>query len=294
MPHRFDNIDFKRTFESLPKDVVALLQRNEDEQNERRFAALCDSLKHDKCYLCGQSLEYNDESTPCFHFLLNPKLKKKHREALFSKPVSFIKLYTYLAWVANSDQPFENVNDIISDILPSRIFETTIRYKNIEWSFSFKRSDFEGHPDAKIGGLPHYHFQMTVDGNTIVSYNNCHIQFAPEDFLCFEMIRQNAVKVDTQFAAGLEFLKDNVFVNVLPEGGVEFIEFISEEELHRTYVLKDTITHEQIREIGDLYSTSELEIYQIIDKLNVEKGYNIKYGVLSAKRDNPVVKARRD
>ena len=294
MPHRFDNIDFKRTFESLPKDVVALLQRNEDEQNERRFAALCDSLKHDKCYLCGQSLEYNDESTPCFHFLLNPKLKKKHREALFSKPVSFIKLYTYLAWVANSDQPFENVNDIISDILPSRIFETTIRYKNIEWSFSFKRSDLEGHPDAKIGGLPHYHFQMTVDGNTIVSYNNCHIQFAPEDFLCFEMIRQNAVKVDPQFAAGLEFLKDNVFVNVLPEGGVEFIEFISEEELHRTYVLKDTITHEQIREIGDLYSTSDLEIYQIIDKLNVEKGYNIKYGVLSAKRDNPVVKARRD
>lgn len=294
MPHRFDNIDFKRTFESLPKDVVALLQRNEDEQNERRFAALCDSLKHDKCYLCGQSLEYNDESTPCFHFLLNPKLKKKHREALFSKPVSFIKLYTYLAWVANSDQPFENVNDIISDILPSRIFETTIRYKNIEWSFSFKRSDLEGHPDAKIGGLPHYHFQMTVDGNTIVSYNNCHIQFAPEDFLCFEMIRQNAVKVDPQFAAGLEFLKDNAFVNVLPEGGVEFIEFISEEELHRTYVLKDTITHEQIREIGDLYSTSELEIYQIIDKFNVEKGYNIKYGVLSAKRDNPVVKARRD
>ena len=108
------------------------------------------------------------------------------------------------------------------------------------------------------------------------------------------MIRQNAVKVDPQFAAGLEFLKDNVFVNVLPEGGVEFIEFISEEELHRTYVLKDTITHEPIREIGDLYSMSDLEIYQIIDKLNVEKGYNIKYGVLSAKRDNPVVKARRD
>lgn len=135
---------------------------------------------------------------------------------------------------------------------------------------------------------------MTVDGNPVVSYNNCHIQFTPEDFLCFEMIRQNAVKVDPQFAAGLEFLKDNVFVNVLPEGGVEFIEFISEEELHRTYVLKDTITHEQICEIGDLYSTSDLEIYQIIDKLNVEKGYNIKYGVLSAKRDNPVVKARRD
>ncbi len=294
MPHRFENIDFKRTFESLPKDVIALLQRREDKQNEKDFSALCDSLKQNKCYLCGQSLEYNDVSTPCFHFLLNPKLKRNCREALFSKPVSFIKLYTYLAWVANSNQPFENVNDIISDILPSRIFETTIRYKNIEWSFSFKKSDIEGHPDAKIGGLPHYHFQMTVDGNTVVNYNNCHIQFTPEDFLYFEMIRQNAVKVDPQFAAGLESLKNSVQVNILPDGGVEFIEFISEDELHRTYVLKGTITHDQINEIGELVGASKMEVYQIIDKLNMENGYNIKYGVLSAKRDNPVVKARRD
>lgn len=124
MPHRFENIDFKRTFESLPKDIVALQQRKENKQNEMNFVALCESLKHNKCYLCGQSLEYNDVSAPCFHFLLNPKLKRNCREALFSKPVSFIKLYTYLAWVANSSQPFENVNDIISDILPNRIFET--------------------------------------------------------------------------------------------------------------------------------------------------------------------------
>lgn len=294
MPHRFENIDFKRTFESLPKDVIVLLQRREDKQNEKDFSALCDSLKQNKCYLCGQSLEYNDVSTPCFHFLLNPKLKRNCREALFSKPVSFIKLYTYLAWVANSNQPFENVNDIISDILPSRIFETTIRYKNIEWSFSFKKSDIEGHPDAKIGGLPHYHFQMTVDGNTVVNYNNCHIQFTPEDFLYFEMIRQNAVKVDPQFATGLESLKNSVQVNILPDGGVEFIEFISEVELHRTCVLKGTITHDQINEIGKLVGASKMEVYQIIEKLNMEKGYNIKYGVLSAKRDNPVVKARRD
>ena len=294
MPYRFENINFKRTFESLPKDVVALLQRREYKHNERDFAALCGSLKHNKCYLCGQSLEYNDVSTPCFHFLLNPRLKKKYREALFSKPVSFIKLYTYLAWVANSNQPFENVNDIISDILPSRIFETTIRYKNIEWSFSFKKSDLEGHPDAKIGRLPHYHFQMTVDGNTIVNYNNCHIQFASEDFLYFEMIRQKAAKVDSQFVAGLELLKNSVQVNILSDGGVEFIEFISEDELHRTYVLKDTITHDQINEIEELVSVSTIEVYQIIDKLNMEKGYNIKYGVLSSKRNNPVVKARRD
>lgn len=52
--------------------------------------------------------------------------------------------------------------------------------------------------------------------------------------------------------------------------------------------------NEKICEIGDLYRGADLEIYQIIDKLNVGKGYNIKYGVLSAKRDNPVEKARRD
>lgn len=109
MPHRFQKIDWKKTLDSIPKDVADLLQKGFDEQNEKDFISLCTSLKQGKCSLCGHSLDYYDENAPCFHLLLNPKLRRKVRENLFSRPISFIKLYTYLAWVANSEKPFENM-----------------------------------------------------------------------------------------------------------------------------------------------------------------------------------------
>lgn len=109
MPHRFENIDFIRTLNSIPKDVIEKFQRQEDEQNKRDFISLCESLKEGKCSLCGHTLDYCDESSPCFHILLNPQIKRKMRQQLFNKPISFIKLYTYLSWIANSDKPFENM-----------------------------------------------------------------------------------------------------------------------------------------------------------------------------------------
>jgi len=36
-----------------------------------------------------------------------------------------------------------------------------------------------------------------------------------------------------------------------------------------------------------------MEVYQIIDELNIEKGYNIKYYVFSRMKDNPIKKAKR-
>lgn len=253
---------------------------------------MCSFLKQGKCSLCGHSLDYYDENAPCFHLLLNPRLRRKVRENLFSRPISFIKLYTYLAWVANSEKPFENINDIHCDISDNRLFEATIRYKNIQWSFCFSKEDLEGHHGSKIGKMPHYHFQMSVDNNIIVSYNSTHIQFTPDDFMYFEMIRQNAIKIDPQYASGLDMLKGILQVNV-SNGFVEFVETISEEEAHITYVVLETITQEQLLEVGNIFENSNMEVYQIIDKLNIEKGYNIKYCVFSRMKDNPIKKAKR-
>lgn len=293
MPHRFQKIDWKKTLDSIPKDVADLLQKGFDEQNEKDFISLCTSLKQGKCSLCGHSLDYYDENAPCFHLLLNPKLRRKVRENLFSRPISFIKLYTYLAWVANSEKPFENINDILCDISDKRLFEATIRYKNIQWSFCFSKEDLEGHHGSKIGKMPHYHFQMSVDNNIIVSYNSTHIQFTPDDFMCFEMIRQNAIQIDPQYASGLDMLKGILQVSVLPNGLVEFVETISEEEAHITYVVPETINQEQLLEVGKIFENSNMEVYQIIDELNIEKGYNIKYYVFSRMKDNPIKKAKR-
>lgn len=293
MPHRFQKIDWEKTLDSIPKDVADLLQKGFDEQNEKDFISLCSFLKQGKCSLCGHSLDYYDENAPCFHLLLNPKLRRKVRENLFSRPISFIKLYTYLTWVANSEKPFENINDILCDISDKRLFEATIRYKNIQWSFCFSKEDLEGHHGSKIGKMPHYHFQMSVDNNIIVSYNSTHIQFTPDDFMYFEMIRQNAIQIDPQYASGLDMLKAILQVNVLSNGFVEFVETISEEEAHITYVVLETITQEQLLEVGNIFENSNMEVYQIIDELNIEKGYNIKYCVFSRMKDNPIKKAKR-
>ena len=293
MPHRFQKIDWEKTLDSIPKDVADLLQKGFDEQNEKDFISLCSFLKQGKCSLCGHSLDYYDENAPCFHLLLNPKLRRKVRENLFSRPISFIKLYTYLTWVANSEKPFENINDILCDISDKRLFEATIRYKNIQWSFCFSKEDLEGHHGSKIGKMPHYHFQMSVYNNIIVSYNSTHIQFTPDDFMYFEMIRQNAIQIDPQYASGLDMLKAILQVNVLSNGFVEFVETISEEEAHITYVVPETITQEQLLEVGNIFENSNMEVYQIIDELNIEKGYNIKYCVFSRMKDNPIKKAKR-
>ena len=108
----------------------------------------------------------------------------------------------------------------------------------------------------------------------------------------FEMIRQNAIKIDPQYASGLDMLKGILQVNV-SNGFVEFVETISEEEAHITYVVLETITQEQLLEVGNIFENSNMEVYQIIDKLNIEKGYNIKYCVFSRMKDNPIKKAKR-
>lgn len=294
MPHRYEKIDFKRTLASIPADVIEILQEYEDKQNAKDFGDLKNGLRKGKCYLCGQDLDNCDPANPCYHFLLNPRLKKAAREALFSKPVSFIHLYTYLAWVANSEKPFVNINDILSDIVSNRVFEASIRYKNIEWYFEYKQTDFEGHQGAKVGASPHYHFQMKVDDNVTASFNNCHVQFTTYDFQYFEMIKQDAVVVDPQFASGLETLKQSVRVTGYPNGLVEFEELLSAEELYITKIIPGTISKQQIEEIGNIFSNSELLIYQIIENLNKEKGCSIQYALFSRKIDNPLIKSRRN
>lgn len=295
MPHRFENIDFIRTLNSIPKDVIELFQRQEDERNKRDFIALCASLKEGKCSICGHALDHYDESSPCFHLLLNPQIKRKMWEQLFNKPISIIKLHTYLSWVANSDKPFENINDLPSDPLSNHLFESTIRYKNIEWSFSLKKGDYEGHKGKQVGSASHYHFQMTVNGNVVIPYNKTHIQFEPYDFLYFEMKKQNAITVDLQYAAGMDSLRDKLRVSVIPVAhSVIFDEFISEEEIQRTIVSLATISPDQIQEIGECFSNSDNQVYQIIDYLNSCKGYKILYNVFALIKDNPVKKARRD
>ena len=77
-------------------------------------------------------MDYVDENNPCFHWLINPIVKKKLLIKLLYSGKGLLRLYGYLTWVANSDKPFANIDDTSEGNDCNKIFETTIRYKEFE------------------------------------------------------------------------------------------------------------------------------------------------------------------
>ena len=271
MPNRYSNIDFKKTFESLDEETIKTQTDAWNKQNEQDFKNLCEGLKNNTCYLCGKHID--DCSVPCFHWLLNPKIKKKELRKLFEKPISITKLYTYLTWVANSDTPFININDISADTLPNKMFEATIKYKDFEWSFSLGKTDY----NAEHYGKSHYHLQAKKNGFVYIKYNDFHIECTPEDMLMIEMIRQGAVEFDEGFSAGLESLISGNVPNELLQ-----TTFSSDKKVFlptRTFILSNTVNDSQLEEIFEIKRNTGMNIADIINKLNTEKGYNIEYKV---------------
>lgn len=262
MPHRYGDIDFKRTFDSLDTETKEFCRKQGERQNERDFKSLCDGLNNGTCYLCGKPLE--DYSEPCFHWLLNPTIKKNVLRRLFATPVSFIHLYTYLTWVANSETPFVNVNDLMSDVSKGKMFEASIKYREFTWSFSFGGTDFE----ALHYGKSHYHLEIRKNDNVIVRFGDFHIEFTPYDYLMFEMISQGAVSIDAGHSAGIESLC---------RGGIPEVFSSGITIPTRTFILPSSCSDSQLSEIMELKEKTGMGIVDIIDKLNSEKGYSIKY-----------------
>lgn len=271
MPNRYGCVDFKKTFETLDSETIDFFTKLDYQQNEQDFQSLCDGLNKGICYLCGKALD--DCSEPCFHWLLNPKIKKKELRKLFEKPISIIKLYTYLTWVANSDTPLININDITADTLPNKMFEATIKYKDFEWSFSLGKTDY----NAEHYGKSHYHLQAKKNSFVYIKYNDFHIECTPEDMLMIEMIRQGSVEFDYGYSGGLGSLISGNVPNELLQ-----TTFSTDKKVFlptRTFILPNTINDSQLEEIQNIKRNTGMTVADIIDKLNTEKGYGIKYTV---------------
>lgn len=89
MSKRYSDIDFKKTFESIPKDVVEQLQEKEAIQNQHDFVRLCEGLQEGVCYLCGEKIEHIDEKSPCMHWFLASSIKKKNSDEILVPSVKF-------------------------------------------------------------------------------------------------------------------------------------------------------------------------------------------------------------
>jgi hypothetical protein len=162
------------------------------EETQKQFKEFLTAFKKDCCYLCGMKLSYFNEHESCFHWFLQPKgIKKKHFESYLKKPIGFFQLQSYLRWVANTDEKIKNINDLSNENLNGKLLETTIKFKNIEWSFNYGKTDLEGHKGTHNGDFPHFHMQILRDNLPIISFNNLHIPFSNHDVFMIEAMEND-------------------------------------------------------------------------------------------------------
>jgi len=184
-----------------PEARARINERNQREtlEHHKRFS---EAFKAGQCYVCGNALASFDEAKPCLHWLLKPAgFCKEHFERL-AEQRSLIALEYYLRWVANEDAFAKNINDL-ADEGTGKLVELTIRYKNLEWSFSCGANDLSGHEGGgEHSKRPHYHFQMHVDGKPFIRYSDFHLPLSEGDFGFLEYMRQNPGKVRRRLAGG--------------------------------------------------------------------------------------------
>lgn len=153
------------------------------------------------CYLCKMPISSFSSKLPCPHWLLLPQgFKKKYLPALAEK-YGFYQIQSFLRWVANREAYARNINDLEVEGT-GKLFEVTIKYKNIEWAFSCAESDYQGHPTSEYSKNPHYHFQLRLDNRPFINYGDYHLPFSEMDIINIEAIQANPSKIKQRFSFG--------------------------------------------------------------------------------------------
>lgn len=195
--NRYKNIDLKKILEFIPQDLIDIKDQLNLEEDEKDYAQFTDDLNHNKCFICGCNMDSIDENNPCLHWFAHNSIKKKLFDKYLSKPLSYFRLSNYLKWLANSENPFVNINDLDNDISSTCILESTIKYKNFEWSFSLGKTDYEGHNSSNHSAYPHYHMQVERGNRPFINFNDYHIQFTRDDIFQLEALQQGAMELNS-------------------------------------------------------------------------------------------------
>jgi len=185
------------------------LKETEEEcqkENAINFQNFKEALGEGNCFYCKNPITHFSVKKPCLHWLLKPKGFKKKNFPILYKSESFRSLNTYLRWVANTEKVGQNINDLVEEQSSNKFIEETIRYKNLEWSFSCSKTDRHGHAESHKGDMPHFHFQMKVNSNVIINYNAFHIPFTDYDEFTFavEAGKFDSLKSRRSFDAGMQ------------------------------------------------------------------------------------------
>jgi hypothetical protein len=123
--------------------------------------------------------------------------------------------------VANEEAFAQNINDL-ADEGTGKLLELTVKYKNLEWSFSYGATDLAGHDGGgEPSKVPHWHFQMYVDSKPFVRYNDYHLPLSEADAGFLGFMRAHLGKVHRRLAgdAGMsEVFHESMLETLVAQG----------------------------------------------------------------------------
>jgi len=172
-----------RFLNSLSQGELDEMNRKTFEANDAVYKEFKKDLENGICFLCKKPITEFTVTVPCMHWLLRPAGCNKGYFKLVFPKFNYLQIQSYLHWMANTEIPAGNINDLEEEKNPKKVIEYTIKYKNLEWSISCGRGDIGGHRFAwnQEARVPHYHFQMRIDLKPFINYSDFHIPFTDED-----------------------------------------------------------------------------------------------------------------
>lgn len=172
----------KASIGRLSKEESLAHFEDQKKQYEAEYKDFLEHYERDMCYLCGKPFSTIGKGNPCLHWLLRRcKFKKKDFQQIVDK-FDFYSVSAFLRWVAYAESGSKNINNLKEESSERKIFEITIKWKNIEWTLDCSHNDFAGHTGTKTE-FPHWHFQMRIDGQQFINFNDFHIHFSENDQL---------------------------------------------------------------------------------------------------------------
>ena len=187
--------------ENLSEEEIAVGNRKSLEDAQDEFKRFKDAFSKGNCYLCNKPNQTFSKSNPCIHWLLKPKGFKNKDIELIARKYGYFQIQSLLRWYANHEAFARNINDL-EDEGTGKLFEVTIKYKHLEWSFSCSESDYQGHKGSTKGCFPHYHFQMRVDKRPFINFSRNHMPFSEMDVINIEAMRASPGKIKQRYTFG--------------------------------------------------------------------------------------------
>lgn len=209
---RIDPEEFQKTIESLPPGELEKMNEEQHQAALDEYERFKEAYADDRCYLCGKPFKTISKDNPCIHWLLRRgKFKPKDFSKVYER-FDYHQICSFLRWVANQDRFQGNINDLKDEKSEKKVFQTTIKWKNIEWTFDCSQSDYEGH-GGKHSDFPHYHFQMRINGNQFINFSQHHVPFSKKDLFNLDLLQAKPELMNHNFGPGGSGMQEAVEID---------------------------------------------------------------------------------